>query len=256
MFFYLSQFLSSLVMPLSICMILIVFGLVKIKKKAGVKSLASGVILLFLFSNQFLSNEAINAWEPDYKIIASLPEFEYGIVLTGVTNLSKEVYDRTFFNKGADRATQAIQLYKLGKIKKILITGGQGLNPSNPNTEAELLRDFMLIAGVEEADILIENKAKNTYQNAALTKEIFNQNNIPAEQTHLLITSAFHMNRAKGCFDKVGLSTETFPVDYYGYNRKFDLPILIYPDPYAIFIWQKLFKEWVGIVMYKVAGYL
>ena len=256
MFFYLSQFLSFIVMPLSICLILIIFGLIKIKKKLGIKFLSCGVILLLLFSNQFLSNEAINAWEPDYKVIATLSDYEYGIVLTGVTNLSKEIYDRTFFNKGADRATHAIQLYKLGKIKKILITGGQGLNPSNPNTEAELLRDFMLIAGVDEANIIIEQEAKNTYQNAIFTKEIFDREGIPLEQKHLLITSAFHMKRAKGCFDKAGLLTETFSVDYYGYNRKFDFPVLAYPDPYSIYIWQKLFKDWIGIIMSKVAGYI
>ncbi len=226
------------------------------KKHGGLKLLISGVLLLFFFSNQFISNEVMYSWEPDFEEIASLPTYEYGIVLTGVTNLSKSVYDRTFFNKGADRVTHAIQLYKLGKIQKILITGGQGLNPSNPNTEAELLRDFMLIAGVDEGSIIIEKEAKNTYQNALFTKETFNQMGVSLTQRHLLITSAFHMKRSKGCFDKVGMVTDTFPVDYYAHDRKTDIPTLLYPDPYSIFIWQKLFKEWVGIVMYKIVGYV
>lgn len=198
----------------------------------------------------------MNIWEPEIKEFAGLPEYEIGIVLTGVTNLNKTVGDRTLFNKGADRATHAVQLYKLGKVKKVLITGGQGLNPTNQNPEAVLLRDFMIVAGVEETDIILEDKAKNTHQNAAFSKEILNQMGISESQKHLLITSAFHMYRSKGCFDKVGLNTDTFPVDYYSNDSKFDLPTLLYPDPYSIYIWQKLFKEWVGIVMYKVAGYL
>jgi uncharacterized SAM-binding protein YcdF (DUF218 family) len=147
-------------------------------------------------------------------------------------------------------------LYKLGKIKKILISGGQGLNPSNTNTEAELLRDFMVMAGVPESDIMVENQAVNTFQNAVLTKEILSQNAYDPNQTHFLITSAFHMKRAKGCFDKVGLNTETFPVDYYAEDIRFSVPKLLAPDPYAVFLWHKLFKEWIGLVVYKVVGYI
>ncbi|MFC3978446.1 YdcF family protein [Belliella kenyensis] len=216
----------------------------------------SGIVLLLFFSNQFISNWAMNQWEPDVKSFSSIPTYEWGIVLTGVTNLNKEVNDRTFFNKGADRATHAIQLYKLGKIKRILITGGVGLNPQSPFAEAALLKNVMVIAGVPEEDIVLEGKAKNTRQNALFTKEILDQMQIPTGQKHLLITSAFHMRRSKGCFDKVKINTDTFPVDYYGHSNKYDIPSLLYPDPYAIFKWQKLFNEWVGITMYKIVGYV
>ncbi|AFL86011.1 hypothetical protein Belba_3510 [Belliella baltica DSM 15883] len=243
-------------MPLSICLILIIYGFFRMKNKKGNRILIAGIILLVFFSNKFISNRVMNAWEPDFKAISSLPIYEIGIVLTGVTNLDKNTNDRTFFNKGADRATHAMQLYKLGKIKKILITGGQGLNPTNSNTEAALLRDFMLIAGVDEGDIILEDQAKNTFQNAVFTKEILDNLGYSETQKHLLITSAFHMYRSKGCFDKAELITDTYPVDYYGYDNKFDLSNLLYPDPNSIFIWQKLFKEWIGIMMYKIVGYL
>ncbi|MFC0264664.1 YdcF family protein [Fontibacter flavus] len=257
MFFYLSQFLSFLMMPLTIVMVLIIGGFFLSKKPLGKRLMLAGIILLLFFSNQFISNLAMKLWEPDFKIIKDLPNYEVGIVLTGVTNLSKTAYDRTFFNKGADRATHAVQLYKLGKIQKILITGGQGLDPVNPNTEAELLRDFMMIAGVEENDIIVENQAKNTYQNAVFSLKTLNDKGYSSEnEKYLLITSAFHMKRAKGCFNKVGLDTDTFPVDYYAEDIKFNIPLLLYPDPNAIFLWHKLFKEWIGIVMYKLAGYL
>jgi uncharacterized SAM-binding protein YcdF (DUF218 family) len=256
MFFYLSQFLSFLAMPFTWVVILLISGLLWKKKETGRKIILLGIIILLFFSNQFLSNWMMQKWEPDFKMFSELPDYEVGIVLTGVTNLSKTVYDRTFFNKGADRATHAVQLYKMGKIKKILITGGQGLNPSNSNTEAELLRDFMLIAGVEQKDILVETQAKNTYQNAVLAKETLIANDYSLAQKYLLITSAFHMKRAKGCFDKVGLPTDTFPVDYYSQDTKFNLPTLLYPDPQAMSHWHKLFKEWIGIVTYRLVGYL
>ncbi|NVJ85407.1 MAG: YdcF family protein [Algoriphagus sp.] len=256
MFFYLSQFLSFLAMPLTIVLILILGGVVFIKRKWGKKLLWSGIGLLLFFTNPFLSNLALLFWEPDFKSFEEIRTHEIGIVLTGVTNMSKTAYDRTFFNKGADRITHALQLYRMGKIKKILITGGQGLNPVNPQTEAELLKRFLVMTGMPESDILIENEAKNTAQNAQFTKEFLKEKGINTNQQFLLITSAFHMYRAKGCFDKVGLATETFPVDYYSHDVKYDIPSLFFPDPFSLEYWTKLFKEWIGIVVYKLVGYM
>nr|WP_237701555.1 YdcF family protein [Algoriphagus machipongonensis] len=243
-------------MPLTIVIILIVMGAVYIKRKWGKKSLWAGIILLWFFSNQFISNQAMLAWEPDFKEFSEIKNHEIGIVLTGVTNLSKTAYDRTFFNKGADRITHALQLYRMGKIKKILITGGQGLNPVNPQSEAELLQRFLIMTGVPPEDVMIEDKAKNTAQNAQFTKTFLEEKGINIDQEFLLITSAFHMYRSKGCFDKVGLKTETFPTDYYSYDTKYDFPTFMYPSPSSIENWHKLVKEWIGITVYKLVGYI
>ncbi len=256
MFFYLAQFLTFLAMPLTIVISLFILAYILRKKKLGKTCLILGISLMLFFSNQFISNAVMNAWEPDFELIADLPEYELGIVLTGVTNLDKTVNDRTFFNKGADRATQAMQLYKLGKIKHILITGGQGLNPTNPNTEAQLLADFMIIAGVPAEDIIVENKAVNTRQNALFTKEMLTDSDFDIENDNLLITSAFHMNRAKACFDKVGLKTKIFPVDYYSHDMKVTFKSLFTPAPEGFIIWHKLFKEWIGLTVYKLVGYI
>lgn len=256
MFFYLSQFLSFLAMPLTVILILIVGGTVFLKRKWGKRSLWAGILLLLFFTNPFLSNLALLAWEPEFKDFDQIENHEIGIVLTGVTNLSKTAYDRTFFNKGADRITHALQLYRMGKIKKILITGGQGLNPVNPQSEAKLLQNFLIMTGVPETDVLIEDQSKNTAQNAAFTKTFLGQQNISTGQEFLLITSAFHMYRAKACFDKAGLKTQTFPADYYSHDIKYDLPALLYPEAESLTYWNKLTKEWLGIVMYKIAGYI
>lgn len=125
MFFYLAQFLTFLAMPLTLVIICLCLGLVWRKQKKGKLVSILGLVLLLFFCNSFLSNTAMYLWEPAFRPIATLPTYEVGIVLTGVTNLDKTAYDRTFFNKGADRATQAVQLYKLQKLTKILITGGQ-----------------------------------------------------------------------------------------------------------------------------------
>lgn len=237
-------------------MILIILGALKFKKKWGKRLLWIGIGILVFCTNPFIANQALLAWEPEYKEFDEINSYEIGIVLTGVTNLSKTAYDRTFFNKGADRITHALQLYRMSKIEKILITGGQGLNPVNPQSEAELLRRFLKMTGVPAEDILIEDKSKNTAQNAEFTKAFMESNGVNTNQDFLLITSAFHMYRAKGCFDKVGLNTETFPTDYYSYDTKYDIPALFFPSADALTYWHKLVKEWIGITVYKLVGYI
>ena len=256
MFFYLSQFLSFLVMPLTVVLLFLIVGLILSKKALGRKLILTGLALLLFFTNQYVANYAMYLWEPEFKAISSLPKYEMAIVLTGVTNLNKTAYDRTFFNKGADRATHAMQLYKLGKVDKILITGGQGLNPTNTNAEAELLANFMVSAGVAVNDIIIENKAVNTYQNALFAKNTLEQQGFDLESDYLLITSAFHMKRSKGCFDNVGLNTITYPVDYYASDPQLTFKGVFQPSPDALKNWHILFKEWIGLIAYKVAGYI
>ncbi|WP_158856811.1 YdcF family protein [Lunatibacter salilacus] len=256
MFFYVSQLFSFLATPLTLILILLISGFlargIKWKKRLS----GIGILMLLLFTNNALSTIVINNWEPTFKVIKTLPEYEIGIVLTGVTNINKTADDRTFFDRGADRATHAVQLYKEGKLKRILITGGQGFQPRNDQKEAILLANFMITAGVLESDLIIEDKAKNTRENALFTKRTLEERGQSLDQRFLLITSAFHMKRAEGCFRKIGLQVDTFPVDYYGNDNPINIRSLIQPSPNALVLWNKLSKEWIGLLAYRIAGYI
>ena len=76
------------------------------------------------------------------------------------------------------------------------------------------------------------------------------------ETRSLLITSAFHMRRSKACFKKAGLPVDLFSTDFYSHPRYYTPDTLLVPQAEAITIWQKLFKEWTGMVAYKAAGYI
>lgn len=256
MFFYVAQLFSFLAMPLTLILIFLIWGFF-VKSVIWKKRLSGiGILIFFIFTNNALSTSVINAWEPAFKAIETLPEYEIGIVLTGVTNINKTADDRTFFDKGADRATHAVQLYKEGKLKRILITGGQGFKPKNNQKEAVLLANFMMTAGVPESDLIIEDESKNTRENALFTKSKLDELGENLDQRFLLITSAFHMKRAEGCFSKVGLLVDTYPVDYYGSDNPFNIRSLIQPSPNSLIMWHKLTKEWIGLLAYRMAGYI
>ncbi len=193
-------------------------------------------------------------WEPQPIDIPTLDTYDVGIVFTGVTKGDKRPNDRVYFNKGADRITHTLQLYNEGKLKHILISGGLGFKQFSQTYAAERLKSFLTMAGVPDSVITIETDAVNTYQNAVKSAEILNRDF--SGQNYLLITSAFHMKRARLCLAKQDITFDTFPTDYYTSRPTMNFDDLLIPKAEAIQRWQKLSSEVVGIITYKLMGYL
>jgi uncharacterized SAM-binding protein YcdF (DUF218 family) len=107
--------------------------------------------------------------------------------------------------------------------------------------------------GVAETDILIENQSRNTHENALFSKKIMEEKYSNA--TCLLLTSAWHLPRAQRCFDKCGLKTTAFPVDFWAKPFQLQPSQVFQPDSDAFQKWDFLIKEWVGLVVYRMKGY-
>jgi uncharacterized SAM-binding protein YcdF (DUF218 family) len=255
MFFILSKTLNYLTMPVVIiCICFFVF--IILKKQPWKKYFFwMGFAALLLFSNDFIANELMLAWEIKPVAFATLKKhYEYGIVLTGVTLGKRNPDDRVYFNKGADRIVHTVQLYKLGYIKKLIISGGNGSLIDVEEREADELKRAALLMGVPAADIILENKSRNTHESAEELKKMFADKITPDDC--ILITSAFHMRRSLACFKKAGLSMDTFSTDLYTHKRDFTPDVLFIPNAGAVIIWTKLIKEWTGFLAYKMAGYI
>lgn len=255
MFFILSKLLFYLAMPatwITVCLAYAVFC--KNPKRKKIAVISSFVLFLF-FGNLAIIGKAFYFWEPKAIEISKLPDYELGIVLTGVVNLEQEPHDRVHFNKGADRILHAIQLYKLGKIKKILVTGGSGKLTGDQRSEAPELKKVLLFCGVPDSVIILETESRNTHENALFSKKVIDSLGLKGNK--LLITSAFHMPRSKGCFDKAGIQTDIYPVDFNGMSTLEWTPdVWLIPSERAYIGWQILIREWIGSVMYRLAGYI
>ncbi|MCX2742281.1 YdcF family protein [Mangrovivirga sp. M17] len=196
-------------------------------------------------------------WElPPVKFTDLQKNYEIGILLTGITQYDTPTNDRVYFNKGADRLLHTIQLYKEGYIEKILVSGGAGSLENDKESEASKLKRVLLMCDVPEKDIIIDSLSQNTAQNAIFSTQILEKKNISSENA-LLITSAFHMRRAKACFNKAGgENIVPFPVDYYTKENDWNPDDLIIPSVDSIYLWSKLIKEFVGYVAYFLFGYI
>lgn len=251
MFYFLSKTAFYFLMPFTWVLVLIGYALFTNKKSHKKNALIICIVIILFFSNDYIINRVITWWEPDPIEYAKINKvYDVGIVLTGIT-IQKTPKDRVFFHKGADRATHALQLYRLGIIKKILITGGRPGVIEYGDAEADLLAAFFLMAGVPERDIIIEHKAKNTFENAQNTAIVLKA--MPELKQLLLITSAFHMPRASECFSKAGLVFDTFPVDYYSHDSTWS-DLIPKPDIKAFQLWSLIIHEWIGYLTYKIVG--
>src|SRR4029079_19400076 len=62
-----------------------------------------------------------------------------------------------------ERINHAIELYRNGRVRKLVFTGGQG--NSNEPTEAAAARSYAVANGIPLQDILVEQKSHTTYEN-------------------------------------------------------------------------------------------
>ena len=253
MFFILSKLLNFLLTPIIWIIGCLLYGL--ITKQQGRKKwfLWTAVVLLIVFTNPFLGNIAIKKWEVPYKKLSELNiVYDYGIVLGGIAEWDAN-YKRLIFRGSSDRLMQAIDLYKTGRIKKFLLSGGSGSETKPDDKEMIYIREYLLKLGVPEEDILVEAESRNTHENAKFVSKIMHGR----EARYLLITSAFHMRRAKGCFVKEGIKVFSWPVDRISMPEDEELNIknLIVPSAEYLLSWTLLLKEIIGFEVYRIMGY-
>lgn len=253
MFFALSKLLDFLLMPLVWIVLLLLLALFLKHALWRRRSLVAAVVLLLLFSNPMLENLAWRTWEHEAVPIKELGQYDVAVILTGVTTYRPDIPDRVHTQKGADRFLHTLQLYRLGKVRKILITGGTGFMMGDMVPEAEQIKRVLVLAGLPKEDIITESRARNTYENATYTAALLQEK--PEWQQVLLVTSAFHMRRASGCFCKAGVSFATYPTDFYATKPVWTPEHTIIPNPVAFEGWHHLLHEMAGYVVYKVLGY-
>ena len=98
---------------------------------------------------------------------------------------------------------KAIELYQQGFAPYILPSGGTGpklakeieAGKSNWKSEWEFLRNIALAHGVPEKAILREDKALHTFDNASLSLQVVQENNIVVKKA-ILVCKAYHARRA------------------------------------------------------------
>lgn len=229
--------------------------------------LVAALVLFWTLGNGAIINEIIRVWEvpsPPLSPRATIAPPRIAVVLTG--NMVNGLYPpnpiRPVFGHESDRAGQVLWLYKTGRVQKIIISGGgptfrrENLAFRTPGAvdEGQMIRLFLETAGVPAVDIVLESQSKNTRENAQFSARLLRGRF--RTSACVVVTSAWHMRRAAACFRKQGLTVIPWPAAQLTEQRATAPGAYLLPNEKAFQEAQLLFRELVGYVTYKAAGYL
>ncbi len=255
MFFFLSKILMHLLLPVVWVLALLVWSFLSKKPKTRRITLGAAIFLFLFFSNEWLASRAFMFWEePVYPISNIHKPYDVGVIMGGFTDAAKQPRDRVYLSNAVDRMMHAVKLYRMGLVKKLIPSGGSGIPDFTEALEAEMVKDVMVnTCLVDSSDILVENRARNTRENALFSAEIIRKHF--KNPRVLVFTSAFHCKRTKASFEKIGLNVDVFPVDFRYNDPSFNLEKAMIPSDDAWQMWSLLIHEIVGYFMYKVMAF-
>lgn len=209
-----------------------------------------GCLLFLVFTNAFLLNEVNRFWEPPATTEA--PQAQVAVLLGGFSRMDTTNQHLTFTHT-ADRFVQALHLLQSGQVNRLIISSGSGYVNAPELRESIFVRQFMLDQGIDPSLIVIDSNSRNTHENALETAKILKSMGV--DEPVVLVTSAFHMRRAKACFERAGIRCLPYATDNSVMPRSFYPEAWLLPQANVMAHWQVLLHEWAGFVTYKLMGY-
>ncbi len=213
---WLSKVLPAFVLPIGLTLLLVLAGLWTRRRAL----IWAGLAVLWLSSTPLLSNGLIRAVEghavriqatdaPRADAIVVLSEGR--IVAPGKAAISEW--------EDPDRFFGGVELLKAGKAPLLVFTGGWApWEPSAP-PEGEVLVRYATAMGLPADSVVTTGRVRNTAEEATAVAALLRARRTvgavgKSGPTVLLVTSAFHMARARRLFQRAGMSVEPFPVDF------------------------------------------
>jgi uncharacterized SAM-binding protein YcdF (DUF218 family) len=190
--------------------------------------------------------------ERQYPPAPTLGRVDGIIVLGGAEDLGAyAAWGETGFNAAAERATAGVELARRFPQARLVFTGGAAslVRDEWSAGPSQMTRAFWIKMGVPEAQIVIEDRSRNTSENAVFTRDLVQ----PQEgEVWLLVTSAFHMPRSMETFRRAGWTgLVAWPVDFRSggsaWRAEWRLDDHLMNANIAL-------KEYLGTLAYRVAG--
>jgi uncharacterized SAM-binding protein YcdF (DUF218 family) len=260
MFLFLSKLLPLLFYPIGLAILLTLVAIVFIKRKPRLarQCMISAVAILWLSSTELVSNQIVRSLEVQ-NLPSTLPNQSMMVVLGGATLPPLAPRQSPEVNEAGDRVLYAAKLYREGKAPKILLSGGRIAWRGKEPPEADDMSTLLQAMGVPKSAILLEPNSLNTRENAVNVQKILKSLGI---NDFLLVTSAIHMPRSLMIFRKLGMKPIAAPTDFQVTTQSLDLPtaeaklLALVPDALALKNTTAALKEYVGIFVYRLKGWI
>ena len=247
--FLIRKLLIQLSLPLGLSLILSIYGIFKNKKKY----ILSSIFLLYFASINVFS-------ELLFKVVEYPSKYQKNIngrtivVLSGGILKSNNIKNGIYEWNDPDRFFAGINLYKMNKSRDLVFTGGLNPYEYNGKSEGQLLKEQSKNFISDAENIIVSGLAQNTFEESKQIKKLIINEKI--KNNVILVTSAFHMNRALLIFKKEGIKVTPYPVDFKSSNlsifRILKNPLNWIPNANSLTKSSLAVKEIYGILFYKL----
>ncbi len=181
--------------------------------RAGRRLAVASLLLLAVLGFSPIGNALIIPLEQRFPPWDAARGAPAGIVVLGgaISPDISAARDAVALNEAAERVTIVAELARRYPDARIVFSGGTGALIYSEGIEAEFARRLFESFGIARERILLEQRSRNTVENALFSKDIAQPK---AGERWLLVTSAYHLPRAVGVFRKAGFAVEAYPVDW------------------------------------------
>lgn len=115
---------------------------------------------------------------------------------------------------GVPSGEMMVRLVAAARLQKrtglpVVVSGGRPFEELPP--EAPVIRRFLVDLGVPPGRILVEDRSRDTRENAAFTRRLMASRSL---RKAVLVTSAYHMRRARFLFEREGVEVVPYPTAF------------------------------------------
>ena len=216
----------------------------KKSRNAGIVNLLIGC-LMWLLSISPVSDALLPGLVSEFDVI-KIPEGDVIILLGG--GAEDMVPDISGVGRPTERSqvriVAAVRLYERLKLP-IIVSGG--IVSAQKISESEIMKRFLVELGVPENKITIEDKSRDTLENAKFTRDVAARSGY---KKPILVTSASHMKRSLMSFEKFGMNATPFPVGLETWEGRHYRWHHYLPGSYRKL--SEILHEYVGILFYRL----
>ncbi len=263
LFFVASKVFWLAIQPLTVILVLCVLGALFSwagRQRSATVVIALCALVVWLTAFTTLGEHVIARLEQSYPVAPPLPDAPVTaiIVLGGGVELGASEGPSGFeLGPGGDRVIEGFILARRHPDAVVVVTGGNGALASGEASDGDGARAPRIYAalGLAPDRLLIETQSRSTAEHPGYLRPILDPYLAANPGTVLLVTSAFHMPRAKAVFDKAGFETVAWPVDY---RARSEPPLRIFSEfPVTGFSLTAIaMREMIGLVAYRLTGRL
>lgn len=252
---YLHKILPLFILPFQFALIWICVGLL-LKKRILI---FFGLGSLYIFSMPITANVLMRHLESGMERLTTdkVDPADAIVVLSG-SGAQPKGKNAVVEWQDPDRFLGGVALLQSQKAPLLVFTGGWLPWNASARPEGDVLIEEAERMGISRDKLLTTGKVTNTAGEAAAVGKILHERKLSSHSenqkkpTILLVTSAFHMQRAAKLFEREGLNVNMFPVDFRS-SKSFSFSFFdLLPNAGALEVSETCMREIYGRLYYNI----